>query len=184
MQETDTVTRPRHELIAKRPGYVEVIREYDRQLRAALAEGKKVNKRAFYRDIVRPAIPDLSEQGWYTHIRRFKDSAALVTAQALAATGTPDDRDPAEVGESIEQTMVSSQEATRLGIQMALNIGSKRLKKILENPELMTNKEASDLLFKAMKAEDSRVGAMGKLRQDLREEERFQKAFGDAQYDE
>ena len=78
--------------------------------------------------------------------------------------------------------MLSNEIAIKLGIQRALNIGAGALEEIFRNPQLMTTKDAVDLLFKAMKSQDSRIGAVAKIRKDNREQTAFQKAFDKASY--
>ncbi len=81
---------------------------------------------------------------------------------------------------TLQNNLLSNEMATQLGIQRALNIGASRLKEILENPQLMTAKDAIELLFKAMKAQDSRIHAASKIREDNRQQTMFEQAFIEA----
>ena len=48
----------------------------------------------------------------------------------------------------------------------------------------LSPKDRADLLFKAMRAQDSRIFAVAAVKKDKREEKAFQKSFNDAAYQE
>ena len=58
----------------------------------------------------------------------------------------------------------------------------KKYKDAPEKLETWEKKILADSLFKAMKAQDSRIHAIGKVREDGREEEKLNRAFEDAAY--
>ena len=83
--------------------------------------------------------------------------------------------------------IVSNQEATQRGISYALNLGAKfyedLMTKYRNDPNSLTAYEQrimSDSIFKAMKSQDSRIHALGKVREDSREQAKFEHAFQDA----
>lgn len=136
----------------------------------------KVNNKKFYETVVLGEIPDYAMSNWYKFLNRFKTEAGIVAVSPNAPMIRGED------GEALAATMLSNQEATAKALSLALNIGMDRLKDILENPQLMTAKEAVDLVFKAMKAQDSRIHAIGKVREDNREEEKMDRAFSEGAY--
>lgn len=163
------------------PAYPKILLQYN----ALLKNNGKVNDKKFYEEIVVKEIPGYHMQSWYQFLKRFKTSVGIV-----AADTTPVAPKPVAPGftrtsmqEELSKTLMNNQVATSTGIQRALNIGSDRLQQIMDNPELMSAKDAIDLLFKAMKAQDSRIHAIGKVREDNREEEKLNRAFSDAAYE-
>ncbi len=161
--------------LAASPAYSRILHEYNEIL---TREGK-VNNFKFYREVILPVLPKYHLQSWYQFLRRFKTTIGLVAVQVVrqspnAIVGDGENR--------LENTLLSNEIASQLGIQRALNIGAERLKELLENPQLMTAKDAIDLLFKAMKAQDSRVNAVAKIKQQSRKEIEFEKSFNDAAY--
>ena len=169
-------------VLATSPQYGNILQEYNRQMK----EHGKVNAAKFHREVIAPLVPGYSKASWYQFLRRFKTTAGLAAANVAVMQGRGNSEGPSgEIEEAnLEQNLMSNEMATQIGIQRALNIGAERLKEIMENPELMTPKEAIDLLFKAMKAQDSRIGAIGKIREDNRQEEAMQRAFKDAAYEQ
>lgn len=159
--------------------YAEILTEYNNRF----ARDGKVNDAKFYREIVKDRIPRYTLSAWQKFLKRFKTEAGLVAARAgvlVQASG--------EVVSDQEQSLIAnlkdSATATRLGIQKALNIGAEALDQLINHPELMSSKDRADLLFKAMKSQDSRIMATAKVRQDRREEVAFQNVFGDSAYQE
>ncbi len=166
--------------LATSPHYANILGEYNRQLK----EKGKVSAAKFHREVIAPLIPDYKLASWYQFLARFKTTAGLAAANVAVVRGRVSAQGPQnELAENnLEGTLMSNEMATQIGIQRALNIGADRLKEIMENPDQMTPKEAIDLLFKAMKAQDSRIGAIGKVREDNRQEEILHRAFKDAAY--
>ncbi|MFA6520435.1 MAG: hypothetical protein WCT44_02385 [Candidatus Paceibacterota bacterium] len=163
--------------LASSPQYEKILHEYNQEFQKS---GGKVNESRFYREVVLLALPNYHIQSWYQFLRRFKGTAGLISAHVVdqgARNLSADEEN------KLQTNLLGNDVATRLGIQRALNIGSARLGEIMENPQLMTTKDAVELLFKAMKAQDSRIHAIGKIREDTREQGRFDRLFDEAAYD-
>lgn len=165
------VTAKSNNKLVHSPHYGTILREYNERF----ARDGKVNAKQFHEEVVSSLLPHYKLHTWYAFLKRFETSAGLIAANAHQ-TAPP--ADPTQEA----RTLLSNNQATVIGIQSALNIGAARLKELLENPELMTAKEAADLFFKAMKAQDSRIHAVGKIREDNREQEKFDRAFDGATY--
>lgn len=163
--------------LATSPAYPKILQQYNERLQ----RDGKVNNKKFFEEVIKPEIPSYSLQSWYFFLKRFKMQTGLVAAEVVPSHGGTL-ADAAESEGAVSRTLLSNQEATAQAIQRALNIGNDRLAQIMENPQLMTAKEAIDLIFKAMKAQDSRIHAIGKVREDNREQERFDRAFSGAAY--
>jgi hypothetical protein len=83
----------------------------------------------------------------------------------------------------LEQNMLSNEIATAKGINYILNIAAEAAERVFKNPDLITDhKEAIELGFKAMRAQDSRIHAIGKIKEDSREEEKLQRIFNEVDY--
>lgn len=161
--------------LASSPHYARILDEYNE----LLAARGKVNNLKFYRDVILPVIPNYHPQSWYQFLRRFKSTAGLMAVQVVNQTPNTIRRDAEN---KLQNTFLSNEVATQMGIQYALNIGAAALEELMANPQLMTTKDAIDLLFKAMKAQDSRIGAVAKVKQDDRRQAMFQRAFAQAAY--
>ena len=158
------------------PHYQKILYQYNQEYERT---GGKVNNLKFYRDIILPLIPSYHLQSWYQFLRRFKTNAGLV-AVTVVSDGP---RSIAKYEENrLEKNTVDNEVATQIGINLALNIGAKRLQEIFENPELITAKEASDIFFKAMKAQDSRIHALSKIQEANHKEEALQRIFNESTY--
>lgn len=161
--------------LVNHPSYPKIISTYNELLK----RDGKVNNRKFYREVVAPEIPDYAEQTWYSFLKKFKTNVGIVAAVIAERGG----KTAGELASNdLTHTMLSNNEATINAINGILNLGASRIKEILENPQLMTAKEVMDLFLKAMKAQDSRIHAVGKIREDNREQERFDRAFDGANY--
>lgn len=163
--------------LAVSPYYARILSEYN----GLLERDGKVNNLKFYREVILPVLPKYHLQSWYQFLRRFKTTVGLASLQVVHQAPNTISRDEEN---RLESTLLSSHIATQLGIQLALNIGAERLKELLENPQLMTTKDAIDLLFKAMKAQDSRMSVTAKIKQQSREQVAFDKVFSSAAYGE
>lgn len=164
--------------ILDHPAYHQILTHYN----DALKEKGKVNNSAFFRDVVSGLIPEMKYQTWNWFVKKFRTQAGILpTVQQLA---------PAPLGlteQSLANTMLSNQEATQRGIQAALNIGMNSLAEILANPTIlqaMPPEKRVDFLFKAMKAQDSRIHAIGKVKEDARQEEKFNRTFNGAAFED
>lgn len=173
-------------ILANSPIYSDVLNNYNR----ILQEEGHVNNKKFYEEFILPRLPNYHMQSWYKFLKRFRSDAGLEAAELVshAPVHVTVEKSPETIAKEIEgegklkSTLVSNQDATARAVQKALNIANDRLEQIIANPELMTAKEAVDLLFKAMKAQDSRIHAVGKLREDNREQEKFDRAFDEANF--
>jgi len=163
------------------PHAVEILRAYNEIL---LRDGK-VNKLKFYRDVILPKIPEYDQGSWYSFLKR--QHAKLGSAAASLPVPTVNDIEKNTELDAMQDVIVANDEATQSGVKYALNIGAKFYKKLwkkyTETPDLLTEVERrilSDSLFKAMKAQDSRIHALGKVREDNREQYKFDRAFQSA----
>lgn len=136
----------------------------------------RVNNKNFYETIILAEIPDYKMSNWYKFLTRFKTEAGIVAVSPQGPVMHGAD------GQELAATMRTNQVATIEVIQRFLNISADAAQKIMEDPSLLSIKERAELGLKAMKAQDSRIHAVGKLREDNREQERFDRAFGDAAY--
>lgn len=164
-------------ILVKHPSYQKILHLYTERLQT---DGRVNNKR-FFEEVIKPEIPGYNMQSWYLYIKKFGTPTGVLSAEVVdgpAREIIPD------AEKKLNTVILDNKTATSKGIALALNIATERLQKIMENPQLMTAKEAIDLLFKAMKAQDSRIHAIGKVREDNREEEKLSRAFSDNAYGE
>lgn len=161
--------------IVSSPAYAKILHCYNEELR----DRGKVNDKKFFETFVKPDIPNYSLQSWYKFLKRFKTEVGLIAAEPTLKTSMQVNINAVE---GVKKVMLSNQMATASLIQKALNISEEAAQKLIENPELLTTKERVELGLKAMKAQDSRIHAVGKLREDNREQERFDRTFADASY--
>lgn len=159
--------------------YGKILLQYNEKLK----RDGKVNNKKFYEEIVVKEIPSYGMQSWYQFLKRFKTEAGIIAVDKTYYPKSLDGKGSVtEISSEVATTLLSNQAATASFIQSALNIGAARAKEIQLHPELMTAKEAMDFAIKAMKAQDSRIHAIGKVREDNREEEKLNRAFSDASY--
>lgn len=162
--------------IAKHPRYAEILAVYTQEF---AANGGKVNDKKFWETHIHPIAPDFKMISWYRFIRTFRRKSGMVASHAIETIAAGP---AAKEEKKLESTMMTNDAATQLGIRAALNIGAKALESLLADPEALMNmsvKERTELLFKAMKSQDSRIHAVGKLKEDGREQAKFDRAFGD-----
>lgn len=147
-----------------------------------LARDGKVNNKKFFEEVVSKEIPSYTMSAWYQFLKRFKTERGLTTITAT----TPAETRTAPAGELAEQevaeTFLSNNEALQQAIANALNISARALKDVMENPELIPAEKRAELFLKVMKAQDSRVKAIGAMRADNREQERFDRAMDNAAF--
>lgn len=142
-----------------------------------LARDGKINKTKFFREYVQPRIPNYTRQAFNQFLKRFETNAQIAVGMLTHPNATP--------AEEENKTIVILKDAavaTREGIARALNIGTDALQEIIEHPELLSPKDRAQLLFLAMKAQDSRIGATAKVRADVREQVKFNKTFSRAAF--
>lgn len=162
-------------ILANHPAYQKLMTAYNELLK----RDGKVNNKKFYEDVILAEIPEYTMTSWYHFLKRFKTEAGIVpisvpTAHAPVAIG--------EVGAELKRTFLSNSEATQRAIASALNLSAEALQEIIENPTLLSTEKRAELFLKVMKAQDSRVKAVGTIRADNREQERFDRAFDNASY--
>ncbi len=173
--------------LASHPKYAVILHQYNEWLQ----RDGKVNSLKFFNEVIHPVFPEFHVQSWYLFVRKFKTSAGLIAAQAgtqqQIAAGSNADIALQETA----RTLLTNDQATQRGIHTALNLGAAFYealwKKYNEAPETLTDFEKrclSDSMFKAMKAQDSRIHAIGKVREDNRNQARFDHAFKNAGMDE
>jgi len=163
------------------PQYGKILLQYNEVLK----RDGKVNNKRFWEDVVRKELPNYSMESWYYFLKRFRTEAGIVAVEQVVTAPKPLQGGlSAGAAEEVEKTLMSNQLATTTAISRALNIGAARLKDMMDNPQLMSSKDAIDLVFKAMKAQDSRIHAIGKVREDGREEEKLNRAFSEGAYQE
>lgn len=166
------------------PHAYEILREYNRLLQ----RDGKVNRLKFYRDVILPKIPDYDQNSWYGFLNRAYEK----TGASNLPLPVPDEQEllkTHQLGE-LQTALVTNEVATQKGISMALNLGARfyelLLQKFETTPELLTEFEKrvlADSLHKAMKSQDSRIHAIGKVREDGREQAKFERAFRSAAAD-
>lgn len=159
--------------IVNSPAYPKILEQYSEWLQ----RNGKVNAKEFFERIVSPEIPGITLDGWYYFLKRFKTENGIMKAEIAEV------RPEAIAGDAEEKTvaiMLSNDEATRKLIQATLNISATAAQEIIEHPEKLSTKERLELGLKAMKAQDSRIHAIGKIREDKREQDKFERAFSDA----
>lgn len=158
--------------------YPKILHAYNERL----ARDGKVNAKKFFEEFVSKEIPSYTISAWYQFLKRFKGEAGLVapstTTPAVARVH------PAAITgeEQVAVTMLTNNEALQKSIAAALNISASALQDILENPELIPAEKRAELFLKVMKAQDSRVKAVGAIRADNREQERFDRAMDSATF--
>lgn len=172
--------------LATSPHFAQILQKYNEEWKKT---NGKVNEKKFHTEVIVPLIPEYGLQNFYQFLRRFKDAAGVVILEKINQTVDNPmlKMQTANIGaevEELQKSMLSVQQAETAGIALALNIAHDKLKSIYENPSLMTAKDAIDMLFKSMKARDSRIHAIGKVREDNREEEKLERAFDMAAYGE
>lgn len=162
-------------VIARHPQYAFIISKYRESF---IANGGKVNEKLFWETYIRPVVANYGLTAWYQFIQKFRKQTGLIAAQVSAANQVGPKT--AEEGKLVT-AMMTNEAATQLGINSALTLGAKALEALLSDSEAlakMSPKERADMLFKAMKAQDSRIHAIGKLKEDNREEKKFNRVFG------
>lgn len=168
--------------IVREPAYQLVLELYNDEM---VKTKGNVNNLKFYREVVALKMPKISQQSWYNFLKKFKSNVEIVRATAI--TQAEVNKAPVRAGEEpLAVTLLSNEEATQKGIKAALSIGASALQEIADNPDVLKavpHEKRIELLFKAMKAQDSRIHALGKVRDDQREQAKFERTFQDASLD-
>lgn len=173
--------------------YPELLHLYNEEF--ARTEGKISNNK-FFDEVVVKIMPDVSKPAWYNFIKKVRTTAGMVQATYSPTTNfspivptTP--ISPVTQSEhTLERALISNDAATQQGITTALNLGNAFYqalwKKYNETPELLTpfeQKCLADALHKAMKSQDSRIHAIKSVKEDNREQAKFDRAFQGASFD-
>lgn len=156
--------------IANSPFYEEIITKFNEEI----SKNGRVNKSKFFLEHVGPKIPGCSRDAFYNFVKKFQTSK---TALLPAAIATPNET-------RLIENLRDTAQATKIGIAAALNIGADALEEILKNPQSVSPLQRVELLFKAMNAQNNRINAIAALRQEKREQAKFQKTFNEAAYAE
>lgn len=158
------------------PAYPIILSQYNE----LLTTKGRVNNKRFYEEVVSKKIRSYSLQAWYQFLHRFKTQNGLVATSVATRAETRENVSSIE-GET-RVAIRTNQEATANLISRILNISSDAAQKLLDNPELIPLEKRIELGLKGMKSQDSRIHAIGKMREDNREQERFSRAFDNAAY--
>ncbi len=166
-------------ILVNHPAYPKILDAYNTILKA---DGR-VNNKKFWSEVILPEIPTYALQTWYSFLHRFKTQYGIAKAEVTFNGPYNAPRETiAEEEKGISTTLLSNQAATVALVSSVLNISALAAKKLIEHPELMSEKDKIELGFKVMKAQDSRIHAVGKIREDSREQEKFDRAFDSAQF--
>ncbi len=169
-------TSHRNKLV-KHPAYQKILHQYTERLQ----RDGRVNNKRFYEEVILPEIPDYNMQSWYMHIKKFGTATGIIPAQVV--DGSVKDITP-DAERNFNNVLLSNKDATAKLVASALNISAQAAQDIIDNPSLLSAKERLEIGLKAMKAQDSRIHAIGKVREDNREEEKLSRAFSDGAYAE
>lgn len=164
-------------ILATHHAYPKIIDRYNLELK----EKGKVNAKKFYEDVILAEIPDYSLMSWYQFLRRLKTAYGVGPVEVISPASEPGTS--ADLAErSAAMTLISNDEATRKLIQGILNISAQATAEMLSDPNNIPSDswKKIELGLKAMKAQDSRIHAIGKIREDKREQDKFDRAFDTA----
>lgn len=169
--------------MALNPKFPAILQQYNLLLQAH----GKVNTSKFFKEIVQPDMPEVSFSSWYEFLRRFKTVNGI---QPVTYVKAPEEKLLTEAQRELANTLRANDEATQIGVKSALNLGARFFEmlwlKYTETPENLSTfekKVLSEALFKTMKAQDSRIHAIGKVKADSREEEKMARAFDESAFE-
>jgi hypothetical protein len=168
------------------PHFPQIINEYQR----LLARDGRVNGTKFYDEQVKPLINEYSRVSFYKFLRRFKDGpnrTGVINQNAIDAYQPVSIDNPSAGTEALlnlQKTFTTNQEATAAIVAAALKISADALIKVLNNPESLSLKDRIALGAQIMKSQDSRVRAIATVKQDKREQDKAERAFQNAAYEE
>ena len=165
--------------LVRHAAYPRIMEKYNEILK----RDGKVNSKKFYEEVISKEIPSYTMSGWYQFIRRFKEDVGLSMPETVTRVDAQLTPAGDVAAEKVATTMLTNSEATQKAIAMALNISVDALNNLTSNPNALSEKEKVELFLKVMKAQDSRVKAVGMIRADNREQERFERAAGSAAFD-
>lgn len=178
--------KPSNRIVAS-PAYSRILAEYNARFKAS--DGH-VNEKEFWTQVVAPAVPGYALQSWYTFLKRFK-SVTMGLLPATVVTGLQETTEKSDTELELARTLLSNDQATQQGITTALNLGTTFYKDLYDkyktDPKSLTpfeNKVLADALHKAMKSQDSRIHAIKSIKEDGREQKKFDRAFSKGAYSE
>ncbi len=160
--------------LTNHPAYPKIIASYSELLK----RDGKVNAKKFYETVILPEIPDYDMGSWYYFLKRFKTSVGIMPANARNDGPGSAVTAPAE----LEKVLLENKDATNRALALALNISVEALQDIIDDPSLVPAEKRAELFLKVMKAQDSRVKAVGTIRADNREQEKFERAMESAAF--
>lgn len=155
---------------------------------------KAFNGADFFRDFVRPSNPLVPLQIWRAYTRAFKRAEdGVLQIPSTYSVQMPKKEKPDEppipdtppLDNSFlakDDRFIAAGKLTEEGIVSMLRIGLRALQEVEKNPKLMPIKDRLELLVRAMRAQDSRIGAMTQVRAAEQAVQRFQKNFSNAAY--
>ena len=146
-----------------------------------VAGGGKVNAAKFYREVIASEAPDITYKAWTHYMAKLK--AIDPGFESLASPKTLSPAIAATV--DISTIIADGRRATESGLNSMIHIGAKALESIIRDPALMERLPLKDrimLLPLAMKAQDSRVHAIGRMKDDRRAEEKFNRLLNNGTY--
>ena len=135
-----------------------------------LRRNGKVMLSRFHREKVQPLIPGLSYPAFLERMKRVRKRTAQKTVQKT-------------INEESITAISEVQEDTIRTLSNILRIGADTIRQIIEDPDSLSPKDKLDLFFKAMKAQDSRMVTIAKVKREDREATRFMEKFAEQAYD-
>lgn len=184
----------RNNVLTSSEHYATILKTYNKLFDEHQAKGTFLNDGKFWEEHIKPFLPEYSKQSWYYFIRKFKTQAGIAAVcdsegrEVLKYEGSPenpDDNDPGMLEEiALGDKLLTNEVATNDGIRKALNIGKGAFDKLMNHPEQLSIKERANIFFLAMKAQDSRIHALGKVKEDAREDMKMERAFENSLYED
>ncbi len=149
--------------------------------------------KSFYVEHIAPILPTFSYCSFTQFMKQVTaDPSAL--PKIVAPPPSPLDGvviKPPTAAELIEaenakiQAMIPKlNENAKRGIALMIGIGLDALEDLARHPEQLSATERAKLLPLAMRAQDSRVSSIAKVRQEARDQKAFDRAFNSAVYDD
>lgn len=174
------------------PHYASIMEKY----RAEFQKSGRVALKTFHEENIKPILPGFSYVSFCQFMRRAQIDAEQKSEgiEAPLPTVGPGAATPAlPVGTTdpvvahtakIAEMMANMNANTKKGLALMIGIGLSALEEIAKDPSQLSARDRGLLLAAAMKAQDSRVGAIAKVKQEARDEAAFNRALNTAIYDE
>lgn len=119
-----------------------------------------VNKKKFYDSKVRPLMPTISYMSFLARIRRLNKKSEPHLMEKIS----------------------DAQEHTIRTLNAMLAIGEDTIRKILMDPDSVSPREKLDMFFKAMRAQDSRMATLSRVKREDLESRLFMEKFANQAY--